>query len=81
MSDEAPGPPFSAAAIRIVEILRPHTPFAEAIVRRQSERAGLSVAALTPEDAPKIIPLVVAASHAFVDPSVIAELRALIASR
>ena len=48
MTSSSTPPPFSFAALRIVDVLRPHTPFAEAIVKRQAERAGLDPATLTP---------------------------------
>jgi hypothetical protein len=73
--------PFSAAALKIVEILRPHTPFAEAIVRRQAERAGISPEGMSREDVGKLLPLVIVASQAFVDPSVVLQLKALAPSR
>jgi hypothetical protein len=81
MDSPSRAPELSAAALRIVEILRPHTPFAEAIVRRQSERAGLSAAKLSREDIPKVVPLVIAASLTFVDPNVIAQLKAILSMR
>ncbi len=68
---------FSAASMLVVDILEPNTPFAQAIVRRQAERAGLAASTLAHADLPTIIPLVVAASQAFVDPDIIARLRAL----
>jgi hypothetical protein len=69
---------MSPTAARLVEELQPHTPFAAAIVRRQVERAGLSVASVSEADLPRVIPLVVAASSAFVEPPVLARLRSLI---
>ena len=66
----------SATAIRIVEMLKPHTPFAEAIVRRQAERANLPIQSLSEADLPKIIPLIVAAAASFVDPAIISQLKA-----
>lgn len=59
----------STTAQRLVDLLRPHTPFAEAIVRRQAERAGLALNAVREEDLPKLGPLVYAASSVFLDPS------------
>jgi hypothetical protein len=78
MPESPSPPPFSTAALRIVDVLRPHTPFAEAIVRRQAERAGYDASTVTTAVLPKIIPLVISASQAFVDPSVIQALKALL---
>lgn len=66
---------LSATAARVVGLLTPYTPFATAIVRRQSERIGRSLATLRAEDMPKLAPLVVAAASVFVDPSELAALR------
>jgi hypothetical protein len=71
MSDEVP----NAFAQRLIDRLKPHTPFAEAIVRRQAERAAISLATLTDADMGKLFPLIVAAASTFVDPSVIANLK------
>jgi hypothetical protein len=60
--------PVSPTAARLVDLLRPHTPFAEAIVRRQAERAGLSLPTLQEADLAKLGPLVYAASSVFLDP-------------
>jgi hypothetical protein len=68
---------FSAVALSIVRVLAPHTPFAEAIVRRQAERLGISPEAVSPADLPRLVPLVIAASQAFVDPVVIEALKTL----
>jgi hypothetical protein len=78
MTGGAPGAGnFGATARAIVQILKPHTPFAEAIVRRQVERAGLSATTLVESDLPKVLPLIIAAAHTFVDPEVIAQLKLL----
>lgn len=61
-------PQASATAQQLIDLLRPHTPFAEAIVKRQVERAGLSLAAVTESDLSALAPLVFAASSVFVDP-------------
>ena len=71
MTEEA----FSPTAERLAAELRPHTPFAEAIVRRQSERAGVSPGSMTEQDLQKVVPLVIAAASGFVDPSVVARIR------
>jgi hypothetical protein len=65
----------NAFAQRLIDRLKPHTPFAEAIVRRQAERAAVSLATLTDDDMEKLLPLIVAAASTFVDPSVIANLK------
>jgi hypothetical protein len=66
---------WSSEALRLCELLRPHTPFAEAIVRRQCERCGVAPQFLTAEDIPKVGPLVIAAAGVFVDPTVLTGLR------
>ena len=68
---------FSPAALVLVGILRPHTPFAESIVRRQVERVRLTPDAVAHVDLPTLVPLIIAASLAFVDPVVIDELKRL----
>jgi hypothetical protein len=67
--------PLGRTAQWLAELLRPHTPFAEAIVRRQAERAGLSVATMSDADLKRIIALVLAASGPFVDPPALAAIR------
>lgn len=59
----------------LVEQLRPFTPFAEAIVRRQVERAGISYESLAYRDLPAIIPMIIKASSLFVDPGSMMRLR------
>jgi hypothetical protein len=66
---------LSRTAARVVGLLTPYTPFATAIVRRQSERIGRSLATLRQEDLPKLAPLVVAAASVFVDPGELSALR------
>jgi hypothetical protein len=58
----------SATAARLIGLLRPLTPFAEAIVRRQAERAGIAVADLGPEHVATVAPMVLSAAQMFVDP-------------
>lgn len=65
----------NAFAQRLIDLLKPHSPFAEAIVRRQAERAGISLKTLNDGDMEKLFPLIVAAASTFVDPSVIAHLK------
>lgn len=65
----------SATARWVIELLRPCTPFAEAIVRRQAERAGLTIAALGPEHMAKVGPMILGAAKMFADPAKIEELR------
>jgi hypothetical protein len=69
---------MSVTASHLVESLKPHTPFAEAIVRRQVERAGLRLEALADADLPRLIPLILAAAGPFVDPIVLARLKLLV---
>jgi hypothetical protein len=71
-------PRLAPTAQRLLDELAPHTPFAEAIVRRQAERAGLRLEELTDAHLPHIVPLIVAASSAFVDPHVLARLRKMV---
>lgn len=66
-SQRADGEP-STTARRLIDLLRPHTPFAEAIVKRQVERAGLSCANVEETDLPVLGPLIFAASSVFLDP-------------
>ncbi|MGH7281233.1 MAG: hypothetical protein ACRELY_06905 [Polyangiaceae bacterium] len=66
---------ISDTARRLVNHLRPHTPFAEAIVRRQTERAGISIATLSEADLPKVVPMILTAASTFVDPTVLARLK------
>jgi hypothetical protein len=67
----------SETAQRIVRLLEEHTPFAEAIVRRQTERAGIPFETLGDGDLPRVLPYVVAAASSFVDPEVLARLKTL----
>jgi hypothetical protein len=67
--------PLSPLARRVVDELKPHTPFAEAIVRRQAERTGTPIATLAESDLAKILPLIIAASTGFVEPSVLMHLK------
>jgi hypothetical protein len=71
----------SPTARRLIEELRPHTPFAEAIVRRQAERAGLLIHSLSASDLPKVVPLILAAATGFVDPAVIIHIRRVFLGR
>lgn len=66
-SSAADGEP-SATARQLIDLLRPHTPFAEAIVKRQVERAGLSIANVAERDLTVLGPLIFAASSVFLDP-------------
>jgi hypothetical protein len=68
---------MSDTARRIVRALEGHTPFAEAIVRRQTERAGIPVETMEDADLPRVMPYVVAAASTFVDPDVLRELKGL----
>lgn len=66
-SNAAEGEP-SKTASELIDLLRPHTPFAEAIVKRQVERAGLSITSVGERDLPVLGPLIFAASSVFLDP-------------
>ena len=59
----------SPTALRLIDLLRPHTPFAEAIVKRQAERAHLTLASIQEHHLAQLGPLIVQASAVFVDPS------------
>lgn len=56
----------------LVALLSPHTPFAEAIVKRQAERAGLDLAGLREEHLATLGPMIVKAAATFVDPAALA---------
>jgi hypothetical protein len=58
----------SPVAERLIAFLRPHTPFAEAIVRRQAERAGIDLSRMSESDLKVIGPMLVKAAAVFVDP-------------
>lgn len=66
---------LTSTAQRLVDLLSPHTPFAEAIVRRQAERAGKSLSSLEEGDLPEVVPLIETAAQHFVDPPVLAQLK------
>lgn len=75
-----PAPP-SETASWLIGLLRPLTPFAEAIVRRQAERAGVPVSHLTADHLPRVGPMILSAAGMFVDPGKLALLRMQIAAR
>lgn len=66
---------LSATASRLVALLAPHTPFAEAIVKRQADRAGVKLSSLGREHLEKIGPMIVQAAAVFVDPTVLVDLK------
>jgi len=68
-------PLLSPAAERIVGTLKPYTPFAEAIVKRQAERAGLDVASLRDDQVERLAPMILAAAKMFLDPVQLAALK------
>ncbi len=72
--DSTPAPQ-NPIARQLVEVLRPHTPFAEAIVRRQAERAGVTLTALCADDLTRIVPMILSAAHVFVDGAALVSLR------
>jgi hypothetical protein len=74
-------PSRSATSARLIDLLAPHTPFAEAIVRRQAERAGLSLTLLGEADLPTVGPMIIQAAGLFLDPEVLAQLRAALRLR
>ena len=65
----------SETAAWLIGLLRPLTPFAEAIVRRQAERAGIPVSRLTTDHLARIGPMILSAAQMFVDPARLARLR------
>ena len=71
MSEAAP----SEAARRAIALLMPYTPFAEAIVKRQAERAGLDLRTLDWRELQQVGPMIVKAAAVFVDPGALGELR------
>lgn len=71
----------SETAAWLIGLLRPLTPFAEAIVRRQAARAGIPVSQLGAEHLAEIGPMILSAAQMFVDPGKLAGLRAQIAHR
>lgn len=70
---------FSLDARRIVAVLQPYTPFAEAIVRRQAERAGLDPKTLVRIDFTKVVPMIVVATAMFVDPAALIQIKQALA--
>jgi hypothetical protein len=68
-------PTRSPTAERVILALRPYTPFAEAIVKRQVERAGLHLDGLRDDDLARVGPMIVAAARLFLDPVQLAELK------
>jgi hypothetical protein len=65
----------SRVADQLIALLQPHTPFAEAIVKRQAERAGLDLARLEDTDLVILGPMILKAASTFVDPAGLAQLR------
>ncbi len=65
----------SETARWVIEILRSCTPFAEAIVRRQAERAGITIATLGPDHLAKVGPMILGAAQMFVEPAKVEQLR------
>ena len=68
-------PSLSPAAERVIGTLKPYTPFAEAIVKRQVERAGLDVASLRDEQVERLAPMILAAARMFLDPVQLSQLK------
>lgn len=66
---------LSTTASRLVALLAPHTPFAEAIVKRQAERAGVKLSSLDREHLEKLGPMIVSAAAMFVDPAALVDLK------
>lgn len=66
----------NALAKSVIALLQPHTPFAEAIVRRQAERAGINLATLDRADMAKLGPMIIVAVAVFVDPSALKQIKA-----
>ena len=67
--------PPSETALWLIGLLRPFTPFAEAIVRRQAVRAGIPIAELGREHLGTIGPMIVSAAQMFIDPGKLGHLR------
>jgi hypothetical protein len=72
-------PAMSPTAERVIGLLKPLTPFAEAIVRRQAERAGLDLGALREEHVTRVGPMIVSAAKVFLDPVQLEQLKRLMA--
>ena len=72
-------PVMSPTAERVIGTLKPYTPFAEAIVKRQAERAGLDLASLGEEHVERLGPMIIAAARVFLDPQQLAQLKRAIA--
>lgn len=73
-------PGLSATAVHLITLLQPHTPFAEAIVKRQAERAGLDLARLHDEHLATLGPMIVKAAATFVDPGALAQIKRQVAA-
>lgn len=71
----------SATAAWLIALLTPHTPFGEAIVRRQAERIGKSLATVEPGDVARMGPLIVVAAGVFLDPPALASVNAALRTR
>lgn len=71
----------SATATWLIGLLAPHTPFGEAIVRRQAERIGKTLATLEVGDVPRMGPLIVVAAGVFLDPPALATVTAALRTR
>jgi hypothetical protein len=70
---------MSPTAERLIDTLKPFTPFAEAIVRRQVERAGLDLESFDDGHVERVRPMILSAATVFLDPAQLAQLkRALI---
>jgi len=65
----------SETAERLISLLRPYTPFADAIVRRQAERAGIPLHLVTREHLARLTPMIVLAVQTFVDPADLVEIK------
>ena len=59
----------------MMALLRPHTPFADAIVKRQAERCGVDLRSLSTVDLPRVVPMILTAAHVFIDPIALDSLR------
>ena len=73
MTSAPEGP--SETAERLIALLRPFTPFAEAIIRRQAERAGIPLRLVNREHLTKLTPMIVLAAQTFIDPADLAEIK------
>ena len=71
----------SSTAAWLIALLAPHTPFGEAIVRRQAERIGKTLATVEGGDVARMGPLIVVAAGVFLDPPALSAVTAALRTR